>query len=686
MHTPFCGLRPNGITTGHLHPQSSAVLEYRARVGFALGAAHEQRARVLVGKAKSQPSKKAKSSAVAAAAKEKKAAAAAKATAAKNAKAAKTAKAAEAKAKAATAKANAATAKAKTNESTAIASRNTAKANAANLSSQLQNAQNSGSGGGGSSGGGDSGSSGGGSSNGSGGDDSSSMEYESGYGSGYAPPPGYGSYPPPAYGASPSGYGSVPPPPPSAPGPPDSSTDLSDDDGSSDDSDTTGSGVSDPSDPNGLGGADDGSGDGTSTSTTDGTTAMVSGRGRVGATGDYDNFLGQGRLIPSWSNGTYTSSRDGSSYPDMPKSWVDAGTSDYTWEQYLLHNGPLEPEPPPMANGFTAITWADHLNGKPIPKDMLPAFWHMGHAVRAAYGAQKLRATGDAFHAAADSAAARARRFAHIASAQDSHAGRRDAQAGRRDAAARRAAQAAQVSLRQVRQLVRQADGSMAMMNVNVPNNFPGQYVHNDPSVDVSFDPGTYATPPAYGAPAYGAAGYSDPSVSVSYDPSQGYAHSDPNVDVTFDPSQPAYPTPIAAAPAGAVVTVTASPTAPTDFNPDPTSCPPGWEDLGNGTCADPTGSFGMTYAAAWQYYQNANAIGEGDDGGMTASPYGTVAVDGSTDDYPLSDDDGSDDNGSDGFGYTYDSADGVVYNSADQGAVDMASMSNDGDDAAGYY
>ena len=107
------------------------------------------------------------------------------------------------------------------------------------------------------------------------------------------------------------------------------------------------------------------------------------------------------------------------------------------------------------------------------------------------------------------------------------------------------------------------------------------------------------------------------------------YQPSAPNYDVSVDVNGMPY-TPSAPA----IAAMSYAP--PSGFNADPNACPPGWSDLGNGTCADPTGTFGMTYAAAWQYYTSTQSPG------MAASSYGpssygSVPTDGSVDAYDVS-------------------------------------------------
>ncbi len=135
MHTPFCSLPRQGVTTGYLRntppSEPSHVLAHRALVGYSLANQHMDAARVLVGKAKQTPHKASKEKAVKKAATHVKAAKAAKKAAKKNANKAAVAKRAEAHAKTATSHAQAATHRAQ-------AALKTAKTNAAARNALLQ--------------------------------------------------------------------------------------------------------------------------------------------------------------------------------------------------------------------------------------------------------------------------------------------------------------------------------------------------------------------------------------------------------------------------------------------------------------------------------------------------------------------------------------------------------------------
>jgi hypothetical protein len=282
----------------------------------------------------------------------------------------------------------------------------------------------------------------------------------------------------------------------------------------------------------------------------------------------------------------------------------------------------------------------------------------MAHAVRAAYGSSKLYAMGDL-------AAQRAQLLAQQA-------------ANMANNAANRAHRSALNARHMIRQMRRMADGTMQAVMVpagvaqpyGVPFQTPANavmygyestdYTHVDPDADVTFDDGT--------APVY--------------QPSD--AGADVSIDVNGMPYTQSSP---------AIAAMSYAP--PSGFNADPNACPPGWHDLGNGTCSDPTQSWGMTYAAAWQYYTSTQSPG------MAASSYGpssygSASTDGSTDDYDVSapvditiDVDGgggiSDDLGtSDGSDTSGDGSDDVS-DLSDDGSSDTSDTSDDLMDGYSY-
>ena len=301
-----------------------------------------------------------------------------------------------------------------------------------------------------------------------------------------------------------------------------------------------------------------------------------------------------------------------------PSPWRDQGK----WDDFVAHGGPTHPIPPPPPAGYGPWAWADHLNGKGHgPDSGRKDDHHMGIAVRAAYGAKKLRT-------AAQQASRRAHQHMDVAL---------------------KAANRATSALRQVQR--RMADGSVQW--VNMPMQALPEYG------TVEFDQSSYPTSPMYDPT-------QDPQ-SAYYDISQSnytLGYGAPDVDVyDSDPNTQSW--------------------APPDAGQQmlqPMPCPPGWTDLGDGVnCADPTGQFGMPYAQAWAYYDQG---GGGDQigasvqytpnplDGMTADSYddGSGDDDGSVD----VDLEGIDDDGNCPDGYFSDGS-GNCVNNADAGAVDSS-------------
>jgi hypothetical protein len=310
-----------------------------------------------------------------------------------------------------------------------------------------------------------------------------------------------------------------------------------------------------------------------------------------------------------------------------PASWVAAGDSYEEWLKYLNFGGPyatdVNPDPPPIAPGWAPEHWADHLRGfvtSPMQK-LPPTAQHHGQAMKAAYGIAKLQNLQDVLS----------------------------------DRAAWHLEQAAATTDKNVKTLlreIRQADGSLVQVQVPI-------------------------TP----APAYGTVEFSRSNPNgVNYDPTQ-----DP-MSAQFDVTQSdgGY---------GESVTITADvdPTTqswtppvngPTVALGPESGPPPGWSDLGDGTCADPTGSFGMSYADAWEYYMGGS--GHPNAANQTGSNYDGTA-DGTGTDYPdggyggpLDTGDGTDVSDligqPDGQGGVWlDDGSGGVYSSLDQGAVDYS-------------
>ena len=315
--------------------------------------------------------------------------------------------------------------------------------------------------------------------------------------------------------------------------------------------------------------------------------------------------------------------------PALPASW---GGDTYSWAKFVVHGGPVNPSPPPPPSGYGPELWAKHLKGEDTTNFVAPHDWHLAEAVANTYD-YLVKGNPASKHGA----------WYHAKKAQEAadHA----------------------VSLdKKILREIRLADGTIVQTPVTMTP-FP-------PYGTQDFSYGSQPNLPVYDAT-------QDPQ-SDQYDPSQdpgtlGYGPVSGDYNYSAD--------------------ISTQPWTPPTSAPLAAPCPPGWTDRGDGTCADPSGSFGMTYAAAWAYYNAGGAStnsqqvteswdGTNNDDGAGASAQGGGYADGGyggdiddgSDDAPMYADDGSD-SGSDyaSGGYAVPDGDGGFYNSDDQGAVDQS-------------